>query len=291
MFGRIVREPLVQFLAAALVLFGLNALINPQADAPATGRIVVSEGRVNQIAEGFRLLSGRAPTEAELTALVDDFVQEEIAYREAVAMGLDADDTIVRRRMRQKLEFVLDDLDALEEPTTQDLQAWLDAHEADYLISERRAIRQVLASEDARGAEARAAATDFVAQLRAGAEPDSLTDTSLLPESLPLSTRARVAGVFGDGFADAVFASEEDGWFGPVSSAFGQHAVLIVDRQAARAPAVDEIAEQLRVDWLAARRAEAAAERDARLRERYVVEIDWPAEFAPSEPASSSAEE
>jgi hypothetical protein len=112
-----VREPLVHFLAIGLALFVVNGLIRGP-DAGETGEtVVISQGRVNQIAESFLLLSGRAPTREELLSVVDDFVSEEVGYREAVAMGLDADDTIVRRRMRQKLEFLIEDGAASEDPS------------------------------------------------------------------------------------------------------------------------------------------------------------------------------
>ena len=116
------REPLVHFLAVALVLFAANRLLHGSDAAQwRATRSTISEGRVQQIAESYRLLAGRLPSRAELQALVNDFVDEEIGYREAVAMGLDADDTIVRRRMRQKLEFLAEDAEASEEPSEQQL--------------------------------------------------------------------------------------------------------------------------------------------------------------------------
>ncbi len=90
---------------------------------------------MQQIADSYRLLSGRMPSRAELHALVNDFIDEEIGYREAVAMGLDADDTIVRRRMRQKLEFLAEDADASEEPSEQQLLAHLQSHAAVYRLA------------------------------------------------------------------------------------------------------------------------------------------------------------
>src|SRR5689334_22836433 len=115
--GRAIREPLLQFMAIALVLFVANQLIHGSVAQPAGERITISAGRVRQIAENYSLLAGRMPSRAELQSLVDDFADEEIAYREAMVMGLDADDTIVRRRMRRKLEFLADDATASEEPT------------------------------------------------------------------------------------------------------------------------------------------------------------------------------
>ena len=145
--GRAVREPLLQFLAAALVLFGVNSLIHGP-DRGAKGDLIsISEGRVKQIADSYQLLAGRMPSRAELEALVSDFVDEEVDYREAIAMGLDSDDTIVRRRMRQKLEFLAEDADASEEPKDADLEAWLKSHAADYRMLGRIAIQKGLFGE------------------------------------------------------------------------------------------------------------------------------------------------
>ena len=108
-FRRAVREPLVHFLAIGAALFVINGLVHGPDQGPAGETIVISKGRVNQIVQSYVLLAGHLPTTPELQSLVDDFVSEEVGYREAVAMGLDADDTIVRRRMRQKLEFLIED--------------------------------------------------------------------------------------------------------------------------------------------------------------------------------------
>ncbi|HEY7797368.1 MAG TPA: peptidylprolyl isomerase [Hyphomonadaceae bacterium] len=273
---RAIREPLVHFLAIGLALFLANALINGPDEGPASETIVISEGRVNQIAESFFLLSGRPPTREELAALVDDFVSEEVGYREAVAMGLDADDTIVRRRMRQKLEFLIEDGGASEPPTEAQLQQWLDANPDAYRLPERRAIRHVLASADRRGAAAAAEADVLLGKLRSGADPENLGDSSMLPAAMPLTTEEGVAALFGADFAKAVFANPAEGWFGPIASPFGQHLVLIMDVEAGRAVSLAEVRERVRSDWIEHRRNEARDQFHARMRQRYDIRIEWP---------------
>src|ERR1041384_3598808 len=122
------NEPLLQFLAIALVLFAAERLIKGPEQRTDAQSITIATGRVEQIADSYRLLSGRLPSRAELQAPVEDFLDEEIDYREAIAMGLDADDTIVRRRMRQKLEFLAEDAEASEEPSDAQLAEWLQSH-------------------------------------------------------------------------------------------------------------------------------------------------------------------
>jgi hypothetical protein len=275
---RAAREPFAHFLAVALVLFGLNALLNPSAVRPSGDEILVTEGRIRQIAEGFRLTAGRTPDEAELKALVDDFVAEEIAYREALAMGLDVDDTVVRRRLRQKLDFLHEDVSSIGEPSEADLKAWLAANAERYATPDRRSIRQVLASADRRGAAARTDAEAMLAQLRRGEDPAHLGDPSLSPAITPLTTEAGLAVQFGADFARAVFAASDETWFGPVASPFGEHLVLVLSKAGAVAPELETIRDRVRADWIDARRVELRAERQAALRQRYDVTVEWPAD-------------
>lgn len=274
--GRVVREPLVHFMAIGLALFLAYGLIKGPDEGSTGGAIAISQGRVNQIAESFLLLSGRMPSRGELETLVDDFISEEVAYREAVAMGLDADDTIVRRRMRQKLEFLIEDGAASSEPTDADLQQWLDANADLYRMPERRAIRQVMAGADRRGESAKADAEKFLARLNAKADPAGMGDSSMLPAAMPLTTQAGISSLFGDEFAAAVFSHKGESWFGPVASAFGHHAVLLMEIEPGRASALSEIRDKVRADWIEARRNAGRDEFHARMRKRYDISIDWP---------------
>lgn len=242
----------------------------------ADDQVSVSQGRVLQIADSYRLLAGRMPSRAELHALVNDFIDEEIGYREAVAMGLDADDTIVRRRMRQKLEFLAEDADASEAPSDAQLASLLRSRSAAYQWPARIAFRQILASTDTRGATATADAATFVEKLRSGTDAEKLGDASMLPPTLPLATEQGIAMLFGEAFASNVFKHGGEGWFGPVASPFGAHAVLIVSRESARDPDLDEVRDKLKSDWIEMRRKAKRGEFQASLRKRYWISVDWP---------------
>jgi hypothetical protein len=273
LLGRILREPLLHFFAIGAGLFGLFAVLRgPVAGDPA--RIHVDRARIAQLAGGFERTWQRPPTREELAGLVDDFVREEILYREAIALGLDRDDLIVRRRMRQKIEFLSADVAPVAEPDDAALARHLDRHADAYRIEPRVSLRQVLLSRDRRGDAAPADAQALLARLAADPDAEALGDPSLLPASLPLVPLRDVAREFGEGFAAAVAQLEPGRWSGPVESSFGLHLVFVEAREAGRAPALAEVRDAVRSDWIAARRSEADEAFYRGLRERYEVTID-----------------
>jgi hypothetical protein len=276
----LLREPLLHFAALGAALFALFAWQRgPIAERPE--RIVVEPARIEQLALGFERMWQRPPDDAELAGLIEDWVREEIFYREALALGLDRDDTIVRRRMRQKLEFLSEDLADVAEPSDADLERWLAEHAEDHRVEPRVALRQVYLSRERRGAAAEADAAALLARLRADGTADVAGDASLLPASLPPSTPREVARHFGDDFAAAVLELEPGRWAGPVESTFGLHLVLLEAREEGRMPALAEVREAVANDWRAARRAEANEAFYQSLRSRYEVVREPPPGAAP----------
>ena len=118
LFRRAVREPLVHFSLVGATLFGISGGMEGPA-AEGSDEILVTRSQVEQLIIGFTRTWGRAPTRPELDGLIEEYIREEVLYREAMAMELDRDDTIVRRRMRQKLEFIIGDLAGMKEPPTE----------------------------------------------------------------------------------------------------------------------------------------------------------------------------
>lgn len=269
---RLLREPLVHFLALGGLLFAYDAWRGSA--GPGSTRIVVTRGQIEHLASGFVRTWQRPPSEAELKGLVDEYVKEEIAVREAAAMGLDRDDTVVRRRLRQKLEFLADEAIGQAAPTDAQLQQWLDAHRADYQAETRLALRQVFLSTDRRGAAAPAQAERLLETLRASrseAAIDSLGDPSMLPRDVPLGPVSGVARDFGADFARAVAALPAGRWSGPVASPYGLHLVLVTERVTAAAPTLAEIRPLVERDFLAERRKAQLAALYERLLQKYTV--------------------
>jgi len=152
MIRKLVREPLVQFLLLGAALFALDAWLRPSAAPTANAEIVVSEARIRNLAQNFRRTWQRPPTRVELEGLVEAHVREEVFYREALALGLERDDAIIRRRLQQKMEFVSEEAAALAKPTDEDLSAYLKTHAEAFRTEPRATFAQVYLDPRKRGA-------------------------------------------------------------------------------------------------------------------------------------------
>ena len=274
---RLLREPLVHFLALGTAIFAVASLVGG-AGAGRSDRIALSAGDVELLALGFERTWQRAPSPDELAGLVEERVREEVYYREALALGLDRDDTIVRRRLRQKMEFLSEDL-AAAEPTDADLEAWLAAHPERFRVAPRVDFRQVFLSRERRGEHTRADAERMLAVLRAGGgggDPAALGDPLPLPgDGHDLSER-EVARLFGADFAARLFALEPGAWQGPVESAYGLHLLFARERTPGRDPALAEVRDEVAREWIAERRIRSREDRYRELRARYDVRVELP---------------
>jgi hypothetical protein len=276
----ILREPLVHFLALGGLLFLFYLYRNGGLGAGAN-RIVVGSGQVASLRASFEKLWLRPPSPEELRGLLDDFVREEIAVREATARGLEQGDVVIRRRLRQKLEFLLEDELAIAPPTDAELQKWLDEHPADFLVQPVVTFRQVYINSDRRGASAESDAETALRKLRAGANPETAGDATLLPgETGPAEVRD-VAMRFGEEFATAVAGIEPGPWTGPVKSTYGLHLVQVVKKVPGRSADLALVRAQVTRDVLVARRAAGVDSVYRALQERYKITVDSTAAPAP----------
>lgn len=259
------REPLVHFLALGAALFLYFHWSGGAGGG--SGRIVLTSGQIDHLAAGFAKVWHRPPTEAELKGLVDDWVREEIAVREATAAGLDRDDTIVRRRLRQKLEFVAEDVAVTATPTDAELQTWLDAHPDGFRREPEIAFEQIYFREEP---SARAA----LEAVRRGGDRDRFGDGTLLPPEMERSPRAVVVSVFGPEFTAAVEPLPEGVWSGPIASSYGWHLVRVRGRTAGSLPALPEIRAEVEREFLADRRLRQLDGMYERLLRKYTVVVE-----------------
>lgn len=288
---KLLREPLLHFLLLGGALF-LWYELRGGGGGPGSTRIVLGSGQIEHLVAGFHRTWQRPPTDDELKALLDDWVREEIASREAMAMGLDRDDTVIRRRLRQKLEFLLEDAASAVPPSEADLEAWLESHADAYVVPPQLALRQVFVSVERRGAPANAEAEAGrllaeLARREPGSPIDDLGDASMLPQELELTPLDLVARAYGDEFATAAAKAETGRWVGPLPSTFGLHLVFVRERRDARRPELAEVRSEVERDAVnAARKSQLAGLYDALLA-KYTVVIEA-APTGPSSPADSA---
>ena len=282
-FLRLLRDPLFHFLVLGAALFLVYSAVNGTAGAPAD-RIVVDETQALRLANQFKRTWMRLPTHQELKGLAEDFVKEEILYREAQALGLDQDDLVIRRRLRQKMEFLNADLTEPQAPTDTQLQAYLDANQDRFRRPDRFSLQQVFLNPNKPSGDINRAAAELLARLNTDpaltADPKSFGDATMLSAQLDGVTRREVANTFGRGFERNIENAPTGCWSGPYESSYGLHLVRITRREAGGLPAMAEIRPILEREWYAERRKEANERFYRALRARYDVEIRLPADPA-----------
>jgi peptidyl-prolyl cis-trans isomerase C len=267
-------EPLVHFLLAGLALFLFFAWRGDAVD-PESRTITITEQQVERLAASWAQTWQRPATQAEIDGLIRDHVKEEVYYREGLRMGLDQDDSIIRRRIRSKMEFLASSQVENEAPSDAALQAMLDKKTHVYAADARYSFDQIyLAAQDE--AAARARATQMLAALNKGTDLQKLGDAISLPRSPDDVDRARIALDFGDDFAAALAGLKVGAWAGPVVSGFGLHLVRIRAVQASTKPKLADVRQSVENDW----RAQTAKDREAKayqaLLDSYTIKIAKP---------------
>jgi hypothetical protein len=272
------REPLLHFLLIGAALFLLfHFLGGGRTEAPR--EIVVGEARVEALAENFARTWMRPPTAQELKGLVDDYVAEEVYYREAIAMGLDRDDTVIRRRLRQKMEFISEDLASAVKPTDAQLQQYLEQHADKFVQASRLTFQQVFFSGEKRGQAASRDAESLLAELQAGrgpANPLDAGDPTLLPAAMESVSSQEIANTFGSEFAVKVEDAPVGQWAGPFESGYGLHVVRVDQRDPGVMPTLAEIRPLVEREWASEQRTRTNKELLDKLLAKYEVRIEGP---------------
>ncbi len=274
--GRWLREPLVEFLLVGLLIFaGYQWLDQKTGRSDPQERIEFTPDDISQIRLAWLAQGREDPSPEELQHLVDARVREEILYREALALGLDQDDTIVRRRMAQKMEFLFEDVAALRDPTTEELEAWFDAHAGDFTLPARATFRHLYFSPDLRGVRAREDAVGVLAKLAGqpvdAAESATLGDPFMFQAYYADRSFDEIARNFGPGFAAALFEIAPGAWSGPIESGYGSHVVWVDDVTPARVPALASIEADVRRGWIEEQRTGIRQRAFEAMRARYEV--------------------
>jgi hypothetical protein len=276
---RILREPLVHFLLLGAVLFIAYGLVSKPGSSDRPGKIIVTQGQIDQLASGFAKTWQRPPTTEELSGLVQDLVREEVYCREAMAMGLDKDDTVIRRRLRQKLEFISDDVAAIREPTDADLNAYLQSHHDRFRVEQRFTFSQVYLDPAKHGENLARDIAELLVQLnRAGGQADVLTlgDSFLMEHTFTATPTSEITKQFGEKFSAKLGELSPGTWQGPVESGYGAHLVFVSERTEGRVPALAEVRDDVRREWADAARLELNEKFYQELLKHYTVTIESP---------------
>jgi len=263
------REPLFHFLVAGGALFLLSNYAAGPEDV-GDDKIVVSSGQIEHLTTIFVKTWQRAPTDQELQGLIDSFILEEVLYREATAIGLDQDDTIIRRRLKQKMEFLVDDFSAAN-PSDVDLQQFLDDDPERFRADARISFEHVyLVDAESNSIDAMLAALQNGEAL----DPNMAISSGLLPQRFDDASANTISGQFGENFKNVVFALVVGNWTGPVDSPFGRHLIKISEIVEGRVPALDEIRDVVQREWLVDRRDVAQQAVFDSLRDKYTITIE-----------------
>lgn len=275
MIKRLLREPLLHFLLLGAVLFAAHGILSREGAAE-PGRIVVTQDQIESMAGLFARARQRAPSDAELEELVRGHIREEVFYREGLALGLDRDDPVIRRRVAQKLEFVTEGPEAVE-PDDEQLQAYLDSHRELFAVEPRFSFRHIYLDPRRHEATLAADAERMLGELNGPASnPDTagLGDPTTLPLEFDGASASDIKNSFGNQFAKALARITPGPWSGPIESGYGMHLVRVSERTEPRVPKLADVREAVKREWQLTRRAEAIEKSYRNLLQRYTVSIE-----------------
>lgn len=275
---RWVREPLLQFLVAGALLFAAYRMLHPEAYRPTDdNRIEVTADDLRQLEIAWTAQWRRPPSPDEMRGLVDARVREEILYREALALGLEQGDAIVKRRLAQKMEFLASDASAVPDPSAAELRAWYASYGHHFADSGRRSFRHIYFSTDLRGSQAREDAARAFTQLAGKAAESTFVtkigDSFMFQDQYADREPQQIASIFGSAFAAVVDKMQPGSWQGPVESGLGWHLVLVTSVTPGRVPSYDEVEPQIKAAWLDEQRAAARQRAFDAMKAHYEVRL------------------
>jgi hypothetical protein len=284
---KIYKEPLLHFLIIGALIFGLFVLVSDEKEGTIRNKIKVTTADIERLKNNWSKKWRRSPTETELQSLVESFIKEEVYYREALALGLDQNDTILRRRLMQKMEFLSNDLAELNQPDEAALNKYFLDNQDKYEIPPRISFTHIYFSMDKRGEKALEDAESALSGLNALRAPE-LGDTFMLQYDFVQETPSEVARLFGKNFADQLFTLKTNTWQGPIESGYGVHLVRISEKIDSRMPALISVIDKVRTDFMFEQRQKTNREIYERFKKRYEIVInDMPKQSGMAKAGSS----
>ena len=275
---RLFKEPLIQFLLIGACIYGAYGLFAPPEESDLETTVLVDANRINGFVAQWSSRWNRPPTLDELDGLINTYVREEILYRQAVAMGLDEDDPVTRRRMAQRLEFLTSDLALAAEPDDADLERYFQDNIDQFRAPDLISFIQVFFDPDARDEATLDDANKVLAQLQAAGVPDPAIlqagDRFMLPSYFDSATELEVRKRLGGGFTQSLIDLEPGVWHGPVLSGFGVHLVYVFERVQTPAPVLADVRPQVLESWQREQMATFNRKFYEGLKDRYTIIVD-----------------
>jgi len=272
------REPLLHFLFIGAAIYVLYGAVAEPVPVETNKIIVVSAGEVEWMRTSWQKRWNRPPTPEEFDGLIQQYIRETVLYREALTMGLNQHDQVIRRRLAQKLEFLAKDLVALTPPTEEELVAYFEANKDRYQQPALYTFTQVFIDPDKRGdgtlADAEAIKATLVTRGDDIEDAGALGDDFMLQNYYPEKDPLEIQKLFGSGFAQSLVDLAPGEWHGPVLSGYGTHIVYVSSIIEPAPPVFDDVREGVVEDWTAERSDELNEQFYANLRESYTVVIE-----------------
>jgi hypothetical protein len=271
---RLRDEPLWLFLLLGLLVFVVDR-VAPERDDASDYAVTIDSSQIDRIRAVWRAQTQREPSTEEIDSLLEEHIREEILFREALRLGIDRDDVIVRRRLAQKMSFFIEDASASQKPSQKEARAFFENNLERYRLPERVSFSHVYYSRDRRGEQAAADATTVLASLAADDSSwRSAGDPFMLLREYADRSQGDVVELFGGTFAEALFELPVGGWQGPIESAYGLHLVKILNKTEARVPEFESVEERVIDDLITENRRAANQSYYEELRRRYRVTVD-----------------
>ena len=274
---KILKEPLIHFLGIGALLFIVYFLVNGDAAVLDSRQVKVTSANIEHLRSLWVKQWNRAPSQDELKKLVEDHIREEVLYREALNLGLDRDDTIIRRRLTQKMEFISEDLADQWEPSTEELNRFFENNKENYRVPARLTFSHIYFNPDAREDRVFADAESTLAKIRArptsAIKPFKLGDRFMLQSEYAHKDRRDIAALFGSKFAETLLQTQTGSWQGPIESGYGFHLVHVTELIPSRLPQLAEVEDRLQIDWQFKQRRKFNQAIYQQFRARYEIEV------------------
>jgi len=270
---KLYKEPLLHFLIIGALIFVLFSFVNKEESAVSENNILVSTADIQRLSDHWSKKWNRPPTETELKGLVESYIKEEVYYREALALGLDQNDTILRRRLMQKMEFLSNDLAELNTPDESALNKYFIDNQGKYKLQARLSFTHIYFSLDKRGRKAVEDAKTVLSGLDALRAPEK-GDSFMLEYDFDQETPFEVERLFGNVFAKQLFTLETNIWQGPIKSGYGLHLVRISEKINSQMPELASVIDKVRTDLMFEQREKMNKEIYERFKERYEIVVE-----------------